>query len=305
MLQWFHTFVVLFILVVGQGAQVMVPRGQYHTGDLATTADSIRVDGEVAGDVTSWSGDIVVSGRVDGDVVSYIGNVTIEPGGSVGGSALALAGRLQVSQPNALAGQAISGGAGGRVVDGVVGLFGGATYQAAGVANLGRLLLSGVAGALLLGLSLMFLAAWPQRSMASASTLRRAPGLALLLGTLATLAIATLTPIAGMLLASTVLGLPLAVVLLLLVNVVCIHGLAVLVCAACSTLEPGVGAPSLGLAALVAMAIVAPIVLLAIISPAMALGAYYLLAAPGLGALLLSRGGTLAPGIAGGLRPRI
>jgi hypothetical protein len=293
--QWLHALVVLFTLVAGQSAQIVVRHGERHAGNLATVSDSIRVDGEVTGDVTSWSGDIVVAGRVDGDVVSYTGNVTIAPDAQVAGSALALAGRLNVAQRNALAGQAISGGAGGQVVNRVAGLFGSSPYLPAGIANLSRLLLSGVIGALLLGLSVMFLAAWPQRSNAAGLTLRAMLGRALLAGLLVTCAVLTLGPLVGLLLATTILGAPLALILVLLVNLLCINGLAVLIQAARQTLDANNSVTPLASAALIAAALVAPIVLLALISPLLALGAFYLLSAPGLGALILSRGGTIAP----------
>ena len=295
MAQWLVKLVVLLALVVTQTAQVVLPSAQNHAGKLATRSDSIRVDGEVGGDVTSWSGDILIAGRVEGDVVSYTGNVTILPGAQVHGSALALAGSLQVAEQTALEGQPISGGAASRVAASMANAFGSSPHLPAGMANLSRLLATGVVGIMLLGMSIVFLGAWPNRSTTAAITLRRLPGSAVLVGVLATIALALLAAVVGLLLASTILGTPLALVLVLLAHLFCIHGIAVLVQAARQTLQVDSQFQPLVSAALIAAAFVALIGLLGIVAPVLGLIAFYALSAPGLGALLLSRGGMFAP----------
>jgi len=115
----------------------------------------------------------------------------------------------------------------------------------------------------------------------------------------APLALALLLPPLLALLAATVIGLPLIVVLLALAHVPYFYGLAVLTQArGALSAQRGVAsnqfAPTRGTvvtAALLALLIA----LCGALAPLWGLALFYILASPGLGAILLSRGGLFAP----------
>jgi len=58
--------------IVVISGDVTVPRGETVEGVFVASGD-VRVDGRVDGDVVLFSGDVVVGGRVDGDVVTFGG----------------------------------------------------------------------------------------------------------------------------------------------------------------------------------------------------------------------------------------
>jgi cytoskeletal protein CcmA (bactofilin family) len=291
-------------------APLVISVGQTYDGDLATITRDIQIEGDVTGDVTSWSGAIVVSGRVDGDVVSYSGQVTILPGARIGGHVLASGGALQRASTALVTGQTIRGESGGKAWASVLGLFS-PTDRASGEAAVGRTLFGAVLGVFLLAFALLCIAFWPRRTMATSLTLRQTPGRALALGLLTTLLLLLAMPPLAALLAATLVGLPLLIVLLALIQVPYVYGLATLAravgIAQHAALAKGAGASwtarsvssqndglsratllfAGGLALLVAV--------IATLAPLWGMALFYLLASPGLGAALLSRGGLLAP----------
>lgn len=60
------------------GSDVVVPAGEYHSGDLVSIGGSVVVDGEVRGDLVSICGRVVVKGTVRGDVVVIGGLADID-----------------------------------------------------------------------------------------------------------------------------------------------------------------------------------------------------------------------------------
>jgi cytoskeletal protein CcmA (bactofilin family) len=271
----------------------IIPPGQHITGSIATVVRDIQVDGEVSGDVTSWTGDITVIGHVRGDVVSYTGQVRLLSGARVDGSAMSLSGQLAID-PGARAGRPIEGGAGGRALSRLVGLFAPQPSAPAGAESAGRWLFSVLLGVTLLALCSLIVSTWPQRSTATAITLMRHPGRALAAGLLMGVALAALLPLLAGILAATLVGLPISIALLLLINLPFVIGMAALVQAARVTVAPGRNILNKA-TLLVAVGLTLPIALIGLVSPAAALGLFYLVASPGLGALMLSRGGTLLP----------
>ena len=291
-------------------APLVIPAGQTYVGDLATITRDIRVDGNVVGDVTSWSGAIVISGRVEGDVVSYSGQVTIQGGARIGGHVLASGGALQLDAGAAVTGQTIRGESGGEALANLLDLFS-PSGESGGEATIGRALFGAALGVFLLAFTLLWIAFWPRRTAAASLMLRQAPGRALALGLLTTLLLALALPPLAALLAATLVGLPLLIVLLALIQAPYIYGLA--------TLVRAVGAPPhLPIDSLVAretergsarrdgeipsrttLLIATTLALLvamgAALAPLWGMALFYLLASPGLGAALLSRGGLLIP----------
>jgi cytoskeletal protein CcmA (bactofilin family) len=286
-------------------APLIIPAGQTYAGDLATIARDIQVAGEVVGDVTSWSGAIVISGRVSGDVVSYSGRVTIEAGAHVGGHVLASEAGLQLDRAAAVAGQTIRSENGGVALANLLDLFSPGNTSSGGAA-VGRGLFGAMLGVFVLALALMCVAFWPRRTAAAARTLRRMPARAAALGLLTTLLLALLLPPLAALLAATLVGLPLLLVLLAIIQAPYVYGLASLARAAPGAADGNdgqldstrvrptslaIGGPTLLLAAGLALLVA----IVAALAPLWGLALFYLLASPGLGAALISRGGLLAP----------
>jgi hypothetical protein len=275
----------------GQEPAETIPRDQQIDGSVSTIADDIRVDGVVAGDVVSWTGNIVVSGHVYGDVVSYTGNVTILPGARVDGSAMSLNGALQIEQAT-LGGSAIKGSGDGRIFSRIVGVFAPEAQAPLGAANAANWLFSLFLGAVVLSSALLLMSSVPNRLAAAAAMLRSYPSRALVVGMFAAIALMTLAFVLAGMLATTIIGLPLSVLLLLLLHVPFVFGVATLFQAASATFDPQAQGISLK-TGLTALALVLPLLLIGLIAPFAALLLCYALASPGLGAAILSRGGML------------
>ncbi len=288
---------------------LVIPAGQTHVGDVATITRDILVDGTVIGDVTSWSGAIVVSGRVEGDVVSYSGQVTIQAGAHIGGHVLASGGALQLDAKAAVAGQTIRGDSGGVALANLLDLFSPAGASG-GEAAVGRVLFGVALGVFILAFTLLCIAFWPRRTATASLMLRRAPGRSLALGLLTTLLLVLALPPLAALLAATVVGLPLLIVLLVLMQAPYIYGLATLLRASAAPVPPtsslaegegehralrrdGAGPSRATL--MIGAALVLLVVIGAALAPLWGMVLFYLLASPGLGAALLSRGGLLIP----------
>jgi cytoskeletal protein CcmA (bactofilin family) len=277
----------------GDGPLVVLA-GQTYTGNLATATRAIRVDGVVTGDVTSWSGDIEIAGHVEGDVVSYSGKVIVQSGGRVGGHVMALGdGMLQLNSGAVVSGQAIRGGEGSVALANLLDLFSPATATDDNGA-IGRVLFGMVLGVFLLAFCVLCVAFWPQRTAATSLTLRRLPGQSLALGLLSTLLLALALPPLVALLAATLIGMPVLVLVLILVQAPYMLGLATLARAAGLDPSRPTAGPERG--TLLAGAVLALLVTISVaLSPLWGLLLFYLLASPGLGAALLSRGGLFAP----------
>ncbi len=277
-------------------APLVVVAGQHEPGSVATIGRDIRVDGSVDGDVTSWSGAITVAGTVGGDVVSYGGAVTILPTGRVAGHVMASGGALRLAAGAVVAGQAIQGEAGGGTLASLLDLF--APGDGAGVpGGVGRVLFGGTAGALLAAFCLLLLAFWPRRTQIASAALAARPGRALALGALSAAALALALPPLLALLIASVIGLPLVVLVVLLVAAAYAYGLAIVARIGGDWLARRPGArPALGSLPVVAvLALVVPLALLSAAAPLWGALAFQLLALPGLGAAILSRGGTALP----------
>jgi uncharacterized membrane protein len=169
-----------------------------------------------------------------------------------------------------------------------------------GEAAVGRALFSAALGVFLLAFALLCIAFWPRRTAAASLTLRQAPGRALALGLLTTLLLALALPPLAALLAATLVGLPLLIVLLALIQAPYVYGLATLAQAA-GVFSPHPSAPTRGseglnrTTLLIAAALALLVAVGAALAPLWGMMLFYLLASPGLGAALLSRGGLLVP----------
>jgi hypothetical protein len=268
-----------------------VPSGNHVDGNIATLTSDIRIDGEVSGDVTTWTGTIVVSGRIHGDVVSYTGEIILNPGAQIDGNAMSLGGRVQATDAK-LAGRTIVGGVGGQYLSQLVGIFAPAPYDSINTRGIAGWPFSLALGLLLFILCLLLIGVWPHRTATTAIILVAHPVAATMIGLLASVALSTLLPLLAMLLAITLIGLPVSVLIVLLANLPYISGLVALIQAARASIEPQTIALTRA-SILVAGMLILPIALVGMLSPIAALLLFYLIASPGLGALLISRMGTL------------
>lgn len=283
-------------VALAQGeAPLIIPAGQHEPGSVATVSQPIVVEGSVDGDVTSWSGAITISGSVGGDVVSYAGQVTIAPGGRVGGHVLASGGELRVGGGAAVAGQAIgasdSRGALASLLDLVMPLPSGGTGAA------GRVLFGIVGLVLLVAFCVLYNALWPRRMQIASTTLQRFGPRAIGLGLITTVALGLALPALAAVLIASVVGLPVLVVVLVALLATYVYGLAVLArwiagyAASVPKRGQGVGNAVLLIAGLLGLAVAG----VAMLQPIGGAAVFGLLASPGVGAAILSRGGMALP----------
>lgn len=93
-------------VVVGEGETIdedldvyggtIVVRGQVD-GDLSAFGGDIRIEGEVTGDVEAFGGNVWIAGQVGGNVDASAGNVYVQPGTEIGGSLSVAAGNVVVA----------------------------------------------------------------------------------------------------------------------------------------------------------------------------------------------------------------
>ncbi|HEU5099998.1 MAG TPA: polymer-forming cytoskeletal protein [Roseiflexaceae bacterium] len=284
------------VLARGQNDALVIGAGQHVAGSVATIAQDIQVDGMVDGDVTSWSGAITIAGSVGGDVVSYNGDVTLTPTGRVGGHILASGGTLHREQGALVAGQAITGGT-GEALASLIDLL---NPTSAGRQDdaLARALFGIALAVLLMAFCFLYTAFWPGRVALAGDVLRRLPGRALGLGLLTTLTLAlALLPLAGLLVASVV-GIPVLLALLALGLALYVYGLVVLTrTLSASGILKAQSVDRLATSRMIALslAVVLLIALAVALAPLWGLALFFLVASPGLGAVLLSRGGMALP----------
>lgn len=275
---------------------VTVPYGSVIPGDVATTTQAIVIDGDVAGDVTSWSGDITVRGHVGGDVVSYTGTVLLGPQAHVDGSVLSIGGGVERAATAEVVRAELVGAGSNSALSSTMGLFMPRTTAGpVAPAPVGRVIFGLMTGLFTLVFTLLWAMLWPNRTLAASLTLRSSAMRSLGVGLLSTLVLALVAvPLAGVL-AASMLGLPLLLVLLVLVNAPYVYGLTTLA-RAFNLREPVSPRQPLGFGVVAVVAAVA--LVLAVVgatAPLAALVLFYLVASPGLGAVILSRGGLIAP----------
>jgi hypothetical protein len=283
------------VLARGHNDVLVIGAGQHVAGSVATIAQDIQVDGAVDGDVTSWSGAITIAGSVGGDVVSYSGDVTLMPTGRVGGHILASGGALRRAPSARVTGQTIDGAS--EALASLIDLL---NPTGAGRQDdpLARGLFGAALAVLLTAFCFLYTAFWPGRVALAGDALLRLPGRSLSMGLLTTLALAlALLPLAGLLVASIV-GVPVLLVALALAMALYVYGLVVLG-QALSAGSAAKARPATRPANSRLMAITLTTVLLIALAVALAplwgLTLFFLVASPGLGAVILSRGGMALP----------
>lgn len=310
----------LIVILVGTGIALLLARPA-----LAQGGDCIRVGGDLLinadercpGDGIAIGGDLIVHGGVDGNAVAIGGSVQVE--GVVGGDVVSLAGQVGLQREAQVAGDAVALGgfvhqAPGAIVQGNVlesaiampGWAIGADRPSSwGTTRLGVALLACV---LTLGLSLLLavgLRSWlPRRTGVMVDTLRDRLIASLGMGIVTTLLLVVLLPLASIILGVIVIGLPLIPFLYVIAALLYALGLAVAGLTVGEAMSGSIeGArssrwlpPLLGLVVLVPLAVF-PGLAIPCLGPAWAA----LIPSGGVGAILLSRAGTMA--WTGGPRP--
>jgi len=79
---------------VAVGDDVTVKAGEHLEGDVVCVQGNATIDGEVDGDVVVVAGRLRVTGKVNGGVVGVASRVKLEPGATVGGDVVNVAGTL-------------------------------------------------------------------------------------------------------------------------------------------------------------------------------------------------------------------
>lgn len=181
--------------VVVVSGDVDVPRGE-TVDAVVVVAGDVRIAGHAEGDVVVLSGDAIVSGRIDGDLVLASGHGRVLPGAFVGGDV-----RYGDEHPT-VAGQA-------RVVGDVTGENWTDAIDVLSVVGALTLWLSATVSSALLGLLLLLIAPRAAEAVQARAGGRVGPLIAI------GLAIAICLPLAATLAAVTLLGLPLAGLILL------------------------------------------------------------------------------------------
>jgi cytoskeletal protein CcmA (bactofilin family) len=281
--------------LVTQGDVVIAPGERVHN---VTTTDgdiSVRAGAVVTGDVTAQSGDVVIEGRVGGNVSSLSGDVTLAPTAYVGGSVLASAGDIYRQR--------------GATVEGSLAATTGQVHNDAASAApprpgsgsgffgwLVRLILTGVGSLVVLVLGVVVLVVAPRPVTRIEATLEEVFWPSAVVGVLTAILLPIVTIILSGILLFTVVGAPLV---LLVAGAVWFLGLVVFalwlgerlarIFPRARLARTAVGRGTLGLAAILAGGVLVG-------SAAQWLGAplVYLLGCFGLGAVILSRGGSIA-----------
>ncbi len=269
-----------------------VPAGQHVDGSVASMTQSIVVDGDVTGDVTSWGGDITVRGHVGGDVVSYAGRVTVDPSAHVDGSVLAAGGQLEGTTTQ-VAGEAFGESGDGKAFASVVTLFMPPSSKSTPISSVSNIFFGFLVTVFLTAFSLLWAALWPRRMAVTTATLRDLPQRSFGLGLLSTLVLAAAVLPLTALLTVTIIGLPVIIVLLLLLQLPYIYGFATMVQALGGDCSPA--AIISGPTALIALGMAALVGIVTAFLPLAGVALFYVLASPGVGAAVLSRGGVLLP----------
>jgi hypothetical protein len=275
-------------LRVHLGGNPLIAPGEVWGGDVLVIGGGLAVQGTVEGNVVVLGGPLRVGGRVGGDVVSLGGEAVLQGGSEVAGNVVALGGIRRAAAANVR----------GDILEGLFGRAGWVVSREDRPVSLGSrlgpaLLATGVAFFLGLFLAWGLRTRWPRRSRAMVETLRRRLLSCLGLGLAGGVFLAVALPLLVLLLLVSLIGILAIPFLLLLVGLLYLLGLAVCGLALGEALvgrregQPWLP-PAVGLAVLVPLAVL-PAFLLPWLGPAWAA----LLAGAGLGAMLLSRLGTL------------
>jgi hypothetical protein len=261
---------------------LVIPAGKTYTGSVATVSQSIVIEGVVEGDVTSVTGSIVVRGAIEGDVVSLFGNVIFEPQATADGNVMAATGSVVLPEGAKIAaGSTVyNGNLDGR---GVASILPGAGNQPIDFAA--QLVLSLTLGGLAVIVATLLSLIWPRSISGGARAISLATGRAFALSVIWLVFTLVVVGIAATVLIFSLVGLAVLPILLLAAQIPYLVGLA----AAGQALGERLGLRGTTAVIAGAAALMAPCMVLAVVSLPAAFGLFYALAGCGIGGMFLLR----------------
>ncbi|MEM8534945.1 MAG: polymer-forming cytoskeletal protein [Chloroflexota bacterium] len=269
------------------------------TENISTISQDIEIYGEVQGDVTSWNGNITIAGSVTGDVISYTGNIIITNTAHIEGHIMSIDGAIEQANNAQIAGLTFNNSRDTGALSSVFHLFVPQSDLSITALDIfARILISIVFGIFTLAFCLLWIALWPQRTIASSFTLRQLPWRSLAVGSLTTLFLGLTLPPLITILSATIIGLPFTILLLFMVQIPYIYGIATLTqtLGHVNTKQQDISNSGIARSAIFVAASIACIIgIFTIITPIGGLILIYVLSSPGLGAVILSRGGHALP----------
>jgi len=250
------------------GGNVQVESSIGRNARVAGGNVDITAKGSVGGNLSVVGGTVVVRGPVTGNIQAASGDVLVDS--EVGGDVSVAAGTLHLGPNARVAGRVKLRGNGETIIDPAASIAGGVTREPGGRAEtktrthrgsadgswwwtLGMMVLAGVIAA-----------GFPAGSRRLGDKLRRDPAITMLFG----FAVLVCTPVAAVILAITIIGIPVALAVLLLYAVMLIVGYAALAVALGDSALARFRAPDAGrrgwrsgaaVAAMLAMALLAQI----------------------------------------------
>lgn len=276
-------------LQVHLGGTPVIASGEVWDGDVVVIGGELALQGTVKGNVVLVGGSVRAAGRVSGNIVSLGGEVVLQGQGEVEGNVVALGAGLR---------RATGASVRGDILEGLLSrsrwMASGEDRPASPWLRLGSAFLAiGMVLVISLFLAWGLRSLWPRRSRVMVETLRRQLLPCLGLGLAGTVFLAVFLPLLAVLLLFSLIGIFLIPFLLLLAGLLYLLSLAVGGLALGEALvgrkEVSPWLPTIvGPGILVLLAIV-PALLIPWLGPAWAA----LLSSAGLGALVLSRMGTL------------
>jgi hypothetical protein len=239
----------------------------------------------------------VVEGSVTGDLVSYSGEIYILPGGSVDGHVLALTGAVVHDDTAQIAGQTLGSTTESLALTASASaVFGEITASNTG--SLSQELTVGVFWGMALLFGTLVAGLWPTRMQGTARTLLALPARSALVGLLSLFLLAGTLALGNTILALSLVGLPLVPIITVVAHIPLVYGLTVFALVALRRFAVASSQPVVfraGMSLLIVLLILGGI---AFVLPWLALLGFYLCAALGLGAAVLSRGGAFGPTLA-------
>jgi cytoskeletal protein CcmA (bactofilin family) len=188
------------------------PKGSVG-GNLSVVGGTVVVRGPVTGNIQAASGDVLVDAAVGGDVSVAAGTLHVGPNARIAGRVTLRGNGDTVIDPAALIGGGVTREPGGRVEKRTGASEHRGDADGSWWWTLGMMVLAGVIAA-----------AFPVGSRRLGEKLRRDPAITMLFG----FAVLVCTPVAAVILAITIIGIPVALAVLLLYAVMLIVGYAAL-----------------------------------------------------------------------------
>ncbi len=172
------------------------------TGDAVAVMGNLKVDGSVTGDAVAVCGDNTIDGPVGGDVVAVLGDLKLGPNARVGGDAVCVSGTVERDPHAVVEGRIVNPSIGGRMH---------------GFAPLHAIMGHGfhspwmwIFDLLILALYALVALLFPRAIRSVGDQLVERPGMSLLAAFLTVLAL----PVVFLILCVTVIGIPLAILLI-------------------------------------------------------------------------------------------